>query len=354
MSLSLILTEIIAKNSSDQRKKKIQDTIQDFTYGFFITLIGYLAAIAFYTHQYQIPIGLIYTNNGSGDFILSLIIVLCSGLLFHYINSRTMIVIEKLKDFQARNKGLKGFKKIKNYFYGLAVNTLFLQLMIPLIISLIYIIIINILLCIPTHIQDSFDSNDIKILNILALVIAIIITIGVAYKINKEYTIDIGDSIVLLFLYLLLASILAMKSIFNVFQLFITDKSDPLLWMFTFTTPIVLFCIIVSNRNPQNLSTKKIRLQKKIALAILLSLTFSAIIPNILSTFQIIQKRPIVLLSAIDKKIISSNQTLLVDHTDHFVAYDPVEKYSKVYQKSQYDWKPDRSVKTTESKSTEK
>jgi hypothetical protein len=55
-----------------------------------------------------------------------------------------------------------------------------------------------------------------------------------------------------------------------------------------------------------------------------------------------------------NQTVIHTHQTLVLDRVNYFVAYDPVEKYSKVYQKSQYDWKPDRSAKTTESKSTEK
>ena len=55
-------------------------------------------------------------------------------------------------------------------------------------------------------------------------------------------------------------------------------------------------------------------------------------------------------IQVIDKdKVIHDHQTLVLDRVNYFVAYDPVEKYSKVYQKSQYDWKPDRSTKTTDS-----
>ncbi len=346
MSLSLILTEIIAKNSSDQRKKKIQDTIQNFTYGFFLTLIGYLTAIAVYIHEYQIPIGLIYTSNGSGEFILSLIIVLCSGLLFHYINRQTIIFIEKLYDFHNKNKDPKAFKTIINYTYEIFGNHIFLPFFTIILTILTNSIILELIFLLPNKIQDSFDSNDVIILSFIVSFISFLIAIGVSYKIYKKNPRFLSENVILLFIYLLFASILAGFAIFHILR-FIIEMSDPLLWMFTVTTPIVLFCVIVSNRNPQNLSTKRIRSQKKIALAILLSLTYSALIPFILTKFQIIQKRPIVLLSVLDKKTISNNNTLLVDHTDHFVAYDPVEKYSKVYQKSQYDWKPDRSVKTT-------
>ena len=190
---------------------------------------------------------------------------------------------------------------------------------------------------------------------LLYIIIASIIKTSVQrftkYILNKNQLNEIPSKYLFQYIYIYFFQFLIWAS-------FVLDDPDQLTnpyikWSVIFGIPLIFTFLISSNfKNASNEHTSH---NKNF------SLYFHALylfFPGIISLLYVAKLTGLLAVHGIlvisNQTANHTHQTLVLDRVNYFVAYDPVEKYSKVYQKSQYDWKPDRSVKTTESKPAKK
>lgn len=352
MSLTVIMKEIIEKYTSPKNRERVFNSIQNLIWGSLVAMFAYIISILLFIQKFKAPFISVYTKDAFGNKIFSLIIIIASIFSFYYLKQQALYASILLKKHINSQKKFKLKTKVKNLLPEVVGNSLFAIIFILAGSLIIIIMSIKILNIMPKDVIDSFDNTDIKIFGYIIMTISFILPFGLFYTSHKRTHKPINDAIFILMFFLPVASFIAGSMLYNILQMLDIKESSFMFWLISVDTPLLLSYLIISPLIKRN--RHRIKTEKTVSIAILSTLNIAFIIPYILSAFMIIQEKPIYLLSASDHKVISDQQILLIDNTDHFVAYDPVEKYSKVYQKSQYDWKPDRSVKTTESKPAKK
>ncbi len=347
MSLTLMISKTIANKVAPSQRKAVIKTVQYGIYGFLVAFAGYILSVLSYSQKYQLSMEIIFARDESGFFMLSPFIICAAGLSYYHMNKKGIEIYELIYEFQKSvDKKLPFVERMKFYILSILSNRTFSIIFFTLFFLLIVKFSFNAVLLLPKNIQNLFDPTDTKLFLNIILIASFLFSFGILHTIYTKSHKSISDSIVFLFFYLIPAIIMATYRVYDILFPLYEDFAFSLSMSAFF--PLLLCYLFISTRNPQNKSDQQLKSDKSEYLAILLSLTFSVLITIILDYSRILQQTPILLLQTSDKDFTPQKQILLIDRISHFVAYDPVKKHSKVYEKSRYEWEPTEVSNTSE------
>lgn len=381
----------LLNSNKDRRKSDINllKMVQYLLIGLVLSVASLTCTIYSVAIKYNASLDIILTRDSPAIYYVFILLSIICTYFFYKLNSFSIFIRRRLlihiNDFEIENqsncshkqtksneakkkhttlynkiKASKTLKKLKIFSLKTLKSPGLLYMTIVISTALIYRIFTKATTQLPKNILDSFSEADLIIFIGLLFTISSVLVLGsiIWYSArNKENKyLQYEDETIFFIVFIIFAMVITYYYLYNFIKIaFDTDSFEDTIYSVLGSGTLVLSLglLTISNRNPQQLTMQKLESHKSVSLAILLFFTVCFALQTGIRYSYIIFDKAITILIKQDNKNIGGH-TLLIDRVNDFVAYDLVEKYSKVYQKSQYDWKPDRSVKTTESKPAKK